>query len=429
MKSLATFIACMTFFPFCHLYAEGQDGAWISFIDEIAKYRNEDTNHIYYAGSSNDIAILYHRTSNGIREWRINNIHLLDTVRRPFSHDNKRWIIIKADTDEKISCLNIKTMTHDFIRRLPLESALINATDEFFVPSGNRHYKDETPMLICRREYKVIVANSGRLHKDDIVCTSWLVDDYTSTTNILSNSKEYQRHSIADGRTLYVTWDAEMLRKGNSDGYFYIDDVFAAPMELVWDSDIKHEGLVPFDEKMAIDNYVERAANLSAMRTDAVNKLISEKLKDYCLAKITRACYKKSEYNDNLKMHNVLLVLDGIIECSMSKTVLQKLPKGTVVRSTILIDDKAKSMELLTRMNGTDNIAAEKSLGYAFFYEIPPPEGAPNIPVAGWFDDPMFIWRGSESYNPDVPIEEADIVEAFRKRAVKSELLSGGKGR
>lgn len=426
MKSLVMLMVCMTFLVQCHLYAEEQDDAWISFIDEIAKYRNEDTNHIYYAGSSNDIAFLYHRTSKGIREWQINKIHLLDTVRRPFSHDNKRWIIIKTDTDEKISYLDIKTMTHDFIRRLPSESALVKAADEFFVPSGNRHYKDGTPMLICRREYKVIATNSGRLHKDDIVCTSWPVDDYTSTTNILSNRKEYQRHTLADDRTLYVTWDAEMLRKGNTDGYFYIGDVFAAPMELVWDSDIKHEALVPFDEKMTIDTYVERATNLSAMRADAINKFISDKLTDYCLAKITRAYYKKGEYNGNLKMHNVLLVLDGIIECGISKTVLQKLPKGTLVRSTILVDDKAKSLEIMRRMNGADNIAAEKSLGYAFFYETPPPEGEPNIPVAGWFDDPIFIWQGSESYNPDIPIEEVDIVEAFRKRAVKAEQHSRG---
>ena len=73
-----------------------------------------------------------------------------------------------------------------------------------------------------------------------------------------------------------------MLRKGNTDGYFYIGDVFAAPMELVWDSDIKHEALVPFDEKMTIDTYVERATNLSAMRADAINKFISDKLTDYC---------------------------------------------------------------------------------------------------------------------------------------------------
>ena len=236
-----------------------QENDWISFIDEVAEYRNDNTNRVYYAGSSNDVAFLYHQTSKGIREWQIRNIDLLNDVRRPFSCDKKRWVAIKDDKDEKFSCWDIRAATRDFIGRLPSESALVKATDEFFTTDRGRPYKDGTPVLICKREYKVIASYSAKLHKGDIVCTSWLVDDYTSTTNILSNKKEHQRHPLADGRTLYVTWDAEMLRKGNTGGYFYIGDVFAAPMELVWDSDVKHEALIPFDEKTVIEAYIEKA--------------------------------------------------------------------------------------------------------------------------------------------------------------------------
>ena len=259
MKSHAMLMFCLVCSAHCHLYAEGQDGTWISFIDEIVKYRNDNTNRVYYAGSSNDVAFLYHQTSKSIREWQINNIPLLDAVRRPFSRDNKRWTTIKTDLDEKIACLDIKTMTHDFVRRLPLESALVKATYEFFTPAGDRHYKDETPMLVCRREYKIIATTSSMLEINDIICLGWPVEGYGQVTNILANSKEYQRHSLADGRTLYVTWDAEMLRKGNTGGYFYIGDVFAAPMELVWDNDVKHEALIPFDEKTVIEAYIEKA--------------------------------------------------------------------------------------------------------------------------------------------------------------------------
>ena len=246
----------MASFVLCRLYAGGQDGTWISFVDEIGKYHDDNTNRVYYAGSSNDVAFLYHQTSNGIREWQINNTPLLDTVRRPFSRDNKRWVIIKADIDEKISCLNIKAMAHDFIKRLPSESALVNATDELFMTDRGYQYEDGTPVLICRREYKVIASYSAKLHKGDIVCTSWLVDDYTSTTNILSNSKGHQRHSIVDERTLYVTWNSEMLSQGKINRYFYIGDVVATTIEFVWDCDINHAALVPFDEEMVIDMYI-----------------------------------------------------------------------------------------------------------------------------------------------------------------------------
>ena len=93
-----------------------------------------------------------------------------------------------------------------------------------------------------------------------VVFKSTIVDCYAWTTNILANSKKYQRHpiSIADGRVLYVTWDKEMLSQGITNGYFYIGDVVAVPLELSWDSDICHETLVPFDEKMVIDAYIEQ---------------------------------------------------------------------------------------------------------------------------------------------------------------------------
>jgi len=113
-------------------------------------------------------------------------------------------------------------------------------------------------MLICCREYKVLATKSSKLHKGDIVSTSWLVDSYASTTNILTSGNERQRHSIADGRILYVSWESKMLLRRDSNGYFCIGDEFAVPMELAWDSDIYHEALVPFDEKMVIDAYVKQ---------------------------------------------------------------------------------------------------------------------------------------------------------------------------
>ena len=256
MKIPVLLMVWMTCFILCRLYAGEQDGTLSSFLDEVWKYHSDNTNRVYYAGSSNNVAFLYHQTSKGTREWQINNAPLLNIVHRPFSRDKKRWGIIKADMDEKISGLNIKVMAHDFIKRLPSESALIREINEFFTQDRGIAYEDGTPVLICRREYKVIASYSEKLHKGDIVCTSWLVDDYTTTTNILSNSSRHQRHSIADKRPLYVTWDAEMLSQGKTNRYFYIADAVPIPFELRWDSDISLTPHVPFDEKMVIDAYI-----------------------------------------------------------------------------------------------------------------------------------------------------------------------------
>lgn len=243
---------------FSTIYVYGNTDIWISFLSEVAGCCNDSTNRVYYAGSSNNVHFLYHESSKTTKEWQISNVKISQSAQRPYTSDRKSWITIKSDNDEKFSYWDIGSSALDFIKRLPFESALVSPIDEFFRTEGDKHYKDGTPMLICCRGYKVLATKSSKLHKGDIVSTSWLVDSYASTTNILANSNERQRHSIADGRILYVSWESKMLLRRDSNGYFCIGDEFAVPMELVWDSDINHEALVPFDEKMVIDAYVRQ---------------------------------------------------------------------------------------------------------------------------------------------------------------------------
>lgn len=233
----------------------GNSANWISFLDEVAGCRNDCTNRVYYAGSSNNVHFLYHESSKTTKEWQISNVNISQSAQHPYTQDRKKWITIKNDNDEKFSCWDMRRATLDFIKRLPLESALVSPVNEFFRTAGDRYYKDGTPMLICCRGYKVLATKSIKLHKGDIVSTSWLVDSYASTTNILANSNERQRHSVADGRVLYVSWGSKMIPRRDSNGYFCIGDEFAVPIELIWDSDIYHEALVPFEEKMVIDAY------------------------------------------------------------------------------------------------------------------------------------------------------------------------------
>ena len=82
------------------------------------------------------------------------------------------------------------------------------------------------------------------------------------------------------------------------------------------------------------------ASNSNSSKAEGiVNSLVSERLKDSCLVKITEARYEKSKYNTNLKMNNVLYVVEGIVECAISESVAEKLPVGTTVRSVELVDD------------------------------------------------------------------------------------------
>ncbi len=148
-----------------------------------------------------------------------------------------------------------------------------------------------------------------------------------------------------------------------------------------------------------------------------INSLLSEQLKDCCLVKITGARYEKSEYNRNIGMNNVLRVVEGVVECAISKSVAEKLPVGTTVRSLVLIDDVSGTRKILTQMNGSDSICVEPPYSYAFFCEYPPPDSLVKTPISGWFDAPGF-WIATEFYDPDVAIDDETLINAFRGRAV-----------
>ncbi len=148
-----------------------------------------------------------------------------------------------------------------------------------------------------------------------------------------------------------------------------------------------------------------------------INSLVSERLKDSCLVKITEARYEKSKFNPNLKMNNVLYIVEGIVECAISKSVAEKLPAGTTVRSVELVDDVSWARKILTQMKGSDSISIEPPYAYAFFYEYPQPNNLARAPISGWFDAPDF-WIATEFYDPDVTIKDEAFINAFRIRAV-----------
>ena len=266
MRTRKWTISCLAGITISSLSAGGQEHDWHSFLNEVVQYRNDVTSRVYYAGTSNGVSFLYHEYSKGIKDWQISNLMLSNGIQRPFCQDKNKWVIIKDKNDERFSHWDMRRSVLDFIRRLPSESALVKPLHEFFTQARDRYYKDGTPMLVCRREYIVIATKTNTLCNGDIVCLGWPVDDYASTTNILSSSVKFHKHRIDGGQMLYVTWNPKSLSRGKSNGYFYISDEFAVPLGLVWDSDINHEALIPFDEKVVIDTYIEQVKKTRAVR-------------------------------------------------------------------------------------------------------------------------------------------------------------------
>lgn len=144
------------------------------------------------------------------------------------------------------------------------------------------------------------------------------------------------------------------------------------------------------------------------------DRLVSEYCDDCVLVKITKARYIKKTVNNH---HHVLLVFDGVVEDVISESTKDKLPVGTYVRNVDLVDDEDLTKKLLGKMNESDSLAIILGYSYAFFDEVQPPDGIQVIPVAGCFYPVFDCWLGSEDYDPEIPMEESDIVEAFRRRA------------
>ena len=154
--------------------------------------------------------------------------------------------------------------------------------------------------------------------------------------------------------------------------------------------------------------------------------LVAERLSDCALVKITQARYVKSRYNDLLNMNEVLYVVDGVVECVISESALTRLPPGTAVRDIQLVDDVVCSKKILDKMAALESMPVELKYTYGFFEETPPPDDIVNRPVAGSIYSPSAHWLFSEFYSPDIPMQDTDIIKAFRTRAIKSERHSKG---
>ena len=144
------------------------------------------------------------------------------------------------------------------------------------------------------------------------------------------------------------------------------------------------------------------------------DRLVSEYYDDCVLVKITEARYVKSTVNNH---HDILLVIDGVVDCVPSETTKKKLSVGTSVRNVELVDNEDLTRKLLDKMKESDTISIELGYTYAFFSEVSPPDGRSNIPVAGCMYPLMTCWLGCEFYDPAIQIDEQIIIFAYQRRA------------
>ena len=149
-----------------------------------------------------------------------------------------------------------------------------------------------------------------------------------------------------------------------------------------------------------------------------IDRILSENLKECALVRITDVRYVRSDYNPNLKTNNVVRIIDGSVECALSKSIATKFPVGTPVRDVELVDDVTSTQKILRKMGDSDSVPLTYSHTYAFFDEISVPDGTKLTHIPGCIYPALFYWMGCEFYNQELPITEQQILDAFRKKAI-----------
>ena len=90
----------------------------------------------------------------------------------------------------------------------------------------------------------------------------WLVDDHTVATNILSKYVLDSRRTVQEPRLLYLSWNETGLVRDKTNGSLFVNDAFPVPIQMVWDADLYHETMIPFDEKKVIEEYCANARKI-----------------------------------------------------------------------------------------------------------------------------------------------------------------------
>lgn len=97
-----------------------------------------------------------------------------------------------------------------------------------------------------------------------------------------------------------------------------------------------------------------------------IDRILSENLKERALVRVTDVRYVRSDYNPNLKTNNVVRIIDGSVECALSKSIATKFPVGTPVRHVELVDDVTSTQKILRKMGDSDSVPLTYNHTYAF---------------------------------------------------------------
>ena len=234
-----------------------------NFINAVISASQNETNVVYYAGTSNNVFVLVHKTDEGLRFWNMHKVNIDKSVWQDFSHDSKDWVLMKDSSEDKFHHWDWQKEIVDFIQMIPRNSAIVRPNSSWL------QVDDSGNFLWLINDYTVVETLSETLKNGDTICSAQLYDfDRNEEKRIIaevrkSGKKRIRHHSSASKELCYAHWNNGrfmQIPESQGESAFFIDDEIVAPFAVTWS--MTYDELFDFDEDIAITAYKNRADQL-----------------------------------------------------------------------------------------------------------------------------------------------------------------------
>ncbi len=231
-----------------------------NFISAVISASQNETNVVYYAGTSNNVFVLVHETDEGRRFWNMHKVNIDKNVWQDFSHDSKDWVLLKDSSEEKFQHWDWRKEIIDFIQMIPRNSAIVRPNSSWL------QVDDSGSFLWLINDYTVVETLCETLKKGDKICTVQLYDtNRNDEKRIIAEVRKsgIKRHTSASKELCYARWDNGkfmQIPESQGESALFIDDELVAPFAVAWN--MTYDELFDFDEDIAILTYKKRAKQL-----------------------------------------------------------------------------------------------------------------------------------------------------------------------
>lgn len=239
-----------------------QSEGWQDFIGAVVSVPFDQTNIVYYAGTSNDVFVLVHQTNATRRFWNFNVVNLEKSIWREFSDNPRNWIVIKPSGENTLNHWNWRKEIEDFVQRRSEQSALVMPCSTFYKVDCGR--VDDNVCVSIVNVFSVEATLCDALKIGDKICTEQLYDGCRDEIDQIVSEAKRSGNSIIerrlhDRRLCFAYWNKGKFvspQEMPNETFFIIDNEIIAPFEVFWN--LSYDGLIHFDENVAVQAYKRR---------------------------------------------------------------------------------------------------------------------------------------------------------------------------